>query len=230
MKPVGVQMHIGSQIVQTKPYLEAIRKMSLFIDVLRGRDIPVEFFDIGGGLGIIYDTEKPSTAAQFAQAVLPHLKKIGLRVLLEPGRFIAGNAGILVCRVEYLKRVRGKTFVIVDAGMNDLIRPSLYGAYHQILPVIQRQTGTIKADVVGPICESGDFIAKDRTIARVTDGDLLAVMGAGAYGFTMSSNYNSRPRCPEVLVHRNGYEVVRERETMKWLLEGEKIPLFLKNG
>jgi diaminopimelate decarboxylase len=228
LQPIGVQIHIGSQIVHTRPFVTAIRKMVPFLATLRDRGIHLSFFDIGGGMGIVYDSEKPSTAKEFAKAVLPDLQKIGLKVLLEPGRFIAGNAGILVCRVQYLKQSSGKVFVIVDAGMNDLLRPSLYHAYHRVVSVWKNRKGSFKADVVGPICESGDFLAKDRTMDRVVAGDLLAVMGAGAYGFTMASNYNSRPRCPEVLVHGNHYDIVRQRESLEQLLEKESIPSFLQ--
>jgi len=227
LKGVGIQMHIGSQIVKTKPYVAAIRKMAGFIEKLRRLDIDLQFFDIGGGMGIIYDTEKPSTAAEFAMQVLPHLHRIGLKVVLEPGRFICGNAGILVCRVHYIKRIPGKNFVIIDGGMNDLIRPSLYDAYHTIQPVVKGKKGTFVADVVGPICESGDFFAKDRKLNRLEAGDLLAVMGAGAYGFSMSSNYNSRVRAAEVLVHGNRYDIVRQRETLPSLIQLENIPDFL---
>ncbi len=230
LNPLGVQMHIGSQITQTKPYVTAIRKMAVFLETLRAQKISLQFFDIGGGLGIVYEDEKPSTAAEFAGAVLPSLLKIGLKVLLEPGRFICGNAGILVARVELLKKVSGKTFVVVDAGMNDLIRPSLYGAYHRIVPVLKNRKGSVKADVVGPVCESGDFFAKDRVVPKVKRGDLMAVMGAGAYGFTMASNYNSRPRCPEILVHGADAFLVRKRESPDQLLEMENIPRFLKKS
>ncbi len=227
LTPVGVQTHIGSQITSTKPYVQAIRKVMPFVNKIRKEGIDLKFFDIGGGLGIIYDDEKPSTAEEFARAVLPDLHKLGLKVLLEPGRFICGNAGILVCKVEFLKKVPGKTFVIVDAGMNDLIRPSLYDAFHQIVPVINNKKGTVKADIVGPVCESGDFFAKNRYINAITRGELLAIMGAGAYGFTMASNYNSRPRCPEVIVHGDTFFVIRQRESLEQIVGMEKIPNFL---
>ncbi len=227
LDPIGVQMHIGSQITRTRPYVQAIVKMAEFIKKLRKLGVPLQFFDIGGGLGIVYDEEKPSTAAEFAEAVLPHLRQIGLKVMMEPGRFICGNAGILVSRVEFLKKVPGKTFVIVDAAMNDLIRPSLYDAYHRIVPVTKNRCGSRKVDVVGPVCESGDFFAKNRTISSLESGDFVAIMGAGAYGFTMSSNYNSRPRSAEVLVGANRYEIVRERESLDSLMALEKIPTFV---
>ncbi len=227
LNPAGVQMHIGSQITQTGPYQKAIRKMLPFVRRLQDLGIPLEFLDIGGGLGIVYGDEVPSTAAEFAAAVLPLLKPTGLKILLEPGRFICGNAGVLISRVEYLKKITGKTFVIVDAGMNDLIRPSLYEAYHRIVPLIKNRSGQVKADVVGPVCESGDYFAKDRKIANLRQGECLAVMGAGAYGFTMASNYNSRPRPAEVMVHGGRFEIIRPRETLDELMDKENLPSFL---
>ena len=184
---------------------------------------------MGGGLGITYKDETPPLPKDVAQAVQPLLKECGCTIVMEPGRAIVGNAGILVTSALYHKESGEKKFVIVDAGMNDLIRPSLYEAYHDIRPVIQQEKPlTIVADVVGPICESGDFLAKDRELPVVNQGDLLAVMGAGAYGFSMSSNYNSRPRVPEVLVRGNEYYVVRERETYSDLVRGEKLPRWLE--
>lgn len=233
---VGVHIHIGSQITESKPFVDAIRKTVSFIENLKGRGIAIEWFNIGGGLGIVYREERPQTAKEFARAILPLLKKLSLKIILEPGRFIAGNSGILVTRVIYVKETAGKRFIIVDAGMNDLIRPSLYGGYHEIVPLIRnpshlRRMGRVarrKADVVGPVCESADFLAKDRKLPEVSRGDLLAVMGTGAYGFTMSSNYNSRPRCPEVLVIKNKFYVVRAREDYRDLIRGENIPKELK--
>ena len=179
-------------------------------------------------MGIVYETEIPSTAEEFARALLPLIKQVQAKVILEPGRFIVGNAGILVTRVLYVKKTAVKTFVIVDAGMNDLIRPSLYGTYHEIRPTSGRK-GTmpesdkklIVADIVGPICESGDFFARDREIPEVEGGQLLAIFGAGAYGFSMSSNYNCRPRPPEVLVKGDKFQVIREREKYEDLIRGE---------
>jgi len=187
----------------------------------------LQFFDIGGGLGIVYRKETPATAKKFAAAVLPEIKNLGLRLILEPGRFIAGNAGILLTKVLYVKQGRAKNFVIVDAGMNDLIRPSLYEAYHDIVPVRKSARRAIVADVVGPVCESGDFLGKDRKLQGPSPGDVLAVMGAGAYGFTMSSNYNSRPRAAEILVRGRECAVIRERENTRDLMRGERIPEFL---
>ncbi|HOX54870.1 MAG: diaminopimelate decarboxylase [Candidatus Omnitrophica bacterium] len=225
----GIHMHIGSQIIDGAPFLDAIRRVIRFIDNLRFLGIRLEYLNIGGGLGIIYKDEKPQTADQFAQAVLPLLKKTGLKIILEPGRFIVGNAGILVTKVLYIKKSVEKTFVIVDAGMNDLIRPSLYQAYHEILPLNKYSSRPIKAvDVVGPICESGDFFAKNRKMCLPNEGDLLAIMSAGAYGFSMSSNYNSRKRTCEILAKGSKFAVIRKRQSYQDLVEGETIPNFIK--
>jgi diaminopimelate decarboxylase len=227
---LGLHIHIGSQITESAPFVAAIRKVAEFIRGLEREGIRLEYLNIGGGLGIIYDRETPQTAARFAQRVLPLLKKTGLKIILEPGRFIVGNAGILVTRVLYVKTTPKKKFVIVDAGMNDLIRPALYGAYHNIIPLRRtRDEGrrTHKVDVVGPICESGDFFAKDRRMPRVKEGDYLAIMGAGAYGLSMSSNYNSRCRAEEVMVVKDQIFVVRKREVLQDLTRHENMPAFL---
>jgi diaminopimelate decarboxylase len=232
---VGLHIHIGSQIVDSKPFIMAIDKAVTLIEELRREGSRVEWLNIGGGLGIIYHQEKPQTAKEFAKQILPLLRKVNLKIILEPGRFIAGNSGILVTKVIYVKRTPFRNFIIVDAGMNDLIRPSLYDAYHQVLPVVrtmhdasqgfaQDRQRTTKYDIVGPLCESGDFLAKDRPMASVQAGDLLAVMGAGAYGFTMSSNYNSRPRPAEALVMKGKSYLIRERESYQDLIKGELIP------
>ena len=224
----GVHIHIGSQIIEPEPFIKSIGRLLPFIRDLKKMGVALRWFNIGGGLGITYKEEKPQTARDFARVVLPLLKKTGLKIILEPGRFIAGNSGILVTRVTYLKETPTKRFVIVDAGMNDLIRPSLYDAYHDIVPLVRQKEGVKKmvADVVGPICESGDFLAKDRELPELVAGNLLAVMGAGAYGFTMSSNYNSRPRAPEVMVKGNRFYIVRKRETNQDLIRGESIPEY----
>ncbi len=226
----GLHIHIGSQITESAPYVAAITKMVGFINRLKRRGVHLECLNIGGGLGIIYDKEAPQTAEKFAQHVLPLLRKTRLKIILEPGRFIAGNAGILIAKVLYIKSTPKKKFVIVDAGMNDLIRPALYDAYHSILPLQVTGKGprvTDKSDVVGPICESADFFAKDRRLSGVKEGDYLAVMGAGAYGFSMSSNYNSRRRAEEVLVIKDRAFVIRKRETNADLISHEIIPPFL---
>ena len=225
----GVHMHIGSQITNAKPFIKAIKRALKFIDSVRFGGNPVEYLNIGGGLGIIYSKEAPQTAQEFADKILPLFKdydlKNGLKLVLEPGRFVSGNSGILVTKVLYVKNTHAKSFVIVDSGMNDLIRPSFYGAYHHILPVIKKisQSRLIQADVVGPICESGDFLAKDRKMPVANVGDLLAVMSCGAYGYVMSSNYNSRPRVPEVVVKGRRFFVARKRESRADLIRNERI-------
>ena len=216
----GLHIHIGSQITQSAPFVEAIKKVSNFIQRLKVKGIRLEYLIIGGGLGIIYDHEDPQTAALYANEIIPLLKKTGLKIIMEPGRFIVGNAGILVVKVLYIKYTPKKKFIIVDGGMNDLIRPALYSAYHNIWPLV-KNSKTEKADVVGPICESGDFLAKERLIAKVKEGDYLAVMSAGAYGFSMSSNYNSRPRAAEVMVVKNKALVIRKREAKQDLVRNE---------
>ncbi|MCX5697292.1 MAG: diaminopimelate decarboxylase, partial [Candidatus Omnitrophica bacterium] len=214
---------------ESRPFVAAITKIVSFIERLKKEGVGLEYLNIGGGLGIIYNQENPQTAQVFAGKILPLLKKSGLKIIMEPGRFIVGNAGILVTKVLYIKKTPKKTFVIVDAGMNDLIRPALYNAYHQILPLLttndQRLT-TQKVDVVGPICESADYFAKDRKIALVDVGDYLAVMSAGAYGFSMSSNYNSRRRSAEVLVVKDKAFVIRKRESLQDLVRNEVVPSF----
>lgn len=226
----GLHLHIGSQIVDSKPFIEAIKKTIGLIHYLRIAGVGLKWLNIGGGLGIIYNNEEPQTAAEYARAVLPLINKTGLNIILEPGRFIVGNAGALLTRVIYVKDTARKRFVIVDAGMNDLIRPALYEAYHDILPVVKNRmsaAGLKTADVVGPICESSDFLGKDRRLPELLPGDLLSVMSAGAYGFSMSSNYNSRCRCAEVMVAGKKTYLVREREAYSDLIRGEHVPEFL---
>lgn len=231
LKFKGLHIHIGSQIIDAKPYVLALKKILAFIGKLKKEGIGIEYLNIGGGLGIIYNEERPQTAKEFADEVLPALRKTSLKIILEPGRFIVGNAGILVTKVLYLKKTPVKNFVIVDAGMNDLIRPSLYGAYHEILP-LKRETRYAKRDtqydVVGPICESGDFLAKDRKLPKVKEGGLLAIMSAGAYGFSMASNYNCRLKAPEVMVKGSSFYVVRKRDSYVDLVRKDIIPEFLK--
>lgn len=224
----GVHVHIGSQILDAKPFVEAIKKVLEFV---KEYNIPASYLNIGGGLGIMYSIENPQTAKSFASKVIPMIKSSGLKLILEPGRFISGNSGVLVTRVIYTKRTPRKKFIIVDSGMSDLIRPSLYEAYHKIVPVkpaADSSETAEKVDIVGPICESGDFLGKDRLLPLLVKGDLLAVMGAGAYGFTMSSNYNSRPRGSEVMVIGKKFYVVRKSETYRDLVRGESVPRELK--
>ncbi|MEK7308875.1 MAG: diaminopimelate decarboxylase, partial [Nitrospirota bacterium] len=228
IKVLGIHKHIGSQITKISPFVDALKKLLLLARKLRSQGIEIKYMDIGGGLGIPYNDETPPHPKDLAKAIVPLLKNQGFTLIMEPGRSIVGNAGILITKVLYLKEHHKKNFVIVDAGMNDLIRPSLYDAYHQILPVTKNNRTRILADIVGPICESGDFLARERKINRPAHGELLAVMSAGAYGFSMSSNYNSRTRGAEVLVKGKNFFVIRKREQYKDLINGIKIPEFLK--
>jgi len=214
----GLHLHIGSQILSARPFAEALRKVQKLCVSLKSRHPTFRYIDIGGGIGIRYrPAQNPLSPSAFARAVLPFLKKLGLSVIMEPGRFLVGNAGILLCRVQYVKNNAFKKFIVVDAGMNDLIRPVLYDAYHEILPA-RKTRETVLADLVGPICESGDFIAQDRRLPVVHAGDLLAVCSTGAYGFAMSSTYNSRPRPAEVMVNGRKTTLVRRRETLQDLV------------
>lgn len=233
----GAHVHIGSQITTGGPFVKAFRKVLGFISRLEKSGVDLKFLNLGGGLGAIYRGEKPQTADEYAAKILPLLR--GTRfadrthrkgmLILEPGRFIAANSAIFVTKVLYVKRTKVKNFVIVDGGMNDLVRPALYDAYHEVCLVEQRDKEKgVLSDIVGPICESGDFLAKDRKLPAVDSGTLLALMGAGAYGFTMSSQYNSRPRVAEVMVKGKSFEIVRERETYRDLVRGERLPSFLK--
>ena len=228
VKVLGIHKHIGSQITTIKPFIDALKRVILLAHNLKEQGIKIKNLDIGGGLGISYKDEAPPLPEDLSRAVLPLLEEGGFNLILEPGRSIAGNAGIFVTKVLYLKKNADKEFVVVDGGMNDLLRPSLYGAFHDILPVIKNSRKKVLSDIVGPICESGDFLAKERMINRASQGDLIAVMSAGAYGFTMSSNYNSRPRVAEVLVTGRDFFVVKERETYKDLVRGTSLPEHLK--
>lgn len=224
----GVDCHIGSQITEITPFIDALKKVISFIRDLRKAGIEVGYLDMGGGLGIPYDGETPPHPSVYAEAVIKETKDLDLTLLFEPGRSIAGNAGILVTKVTYTKKGSTKNFVIVDAAMNDLARPSLYGSYHDIQPVKKEKNGFAVCDIVGPICETGDFLAQDRKLQKFKEGDLVAVMSAGAYGFTMASNYNTRPRSAEVMVDGNKYKVIRKREKLSQLLEGETVPPKIK--
>ncbi len=225
---VGIHKHIGSQLTKISPFVDALKRILILIDELAKSGIRIDFLDIGGGLGITYLDEQPPQPRDLAGQILPLLEGRDVTVVMEPGRSLVGNAGILVTKTLYLKEGEEKNFVIVDAGMNDLMRPSLYNAYHHIQPVVKTRRDTIIADVVGPICESGDFLAKDREIPKVNQGEYLAVMSAGAYGFSMSSTYNSRPRVAEVMVNGTKFALVRKRETYADLLRGESIPEFIR--
>jgi len=223
---VGADIHIGSQLTRTSPLADAVARVAALVKTLRERSVEVRVVDVGGGLGIRYrKDEAPPTHRDYARVLLPVLRELGVTVLLEPGRSIVGNAGVLLTRVLYRKDTGDKKFVVVDAAMNDLIRPALYDAYHEIQPIAEARLGAPEetVDVVGPICESGDFLAKDRALARTEEGDLLAVMSAGAYGSAMASNYNTRPRAVEVLVDGNRYTIVRRRETYEDLVAGETV-------
>jgi diaminopimelate decarboxylase len=223
LEVVGLSTHIGSQITETGPFSEAALKVKGIVTDLRAVGIALKYLDIGGGLGIPYQ-ENPPPPSEYASAILSPIRGLGLKIISEPGRVLVGNAGVLVTRVRYLKETDVKRFVVVDGAMNDLIRPVLYDAYHAIARVDRRKVGNlIVADVVGPVCESGDFFAREREMPEPAAGDLLAVMSAGAYGFVMSSNYNSRPRAPEILVDGATAHVIRERENFEDLIRGERI-------
>lgn len=241
----GVQMHIGSQLTTLAPFVEAVEKLLPFVLELK-RLHGIEYFSVGGGIGIVYpdalasgsaawwetqpEGTRPLTPEAYGAALKPLLAPLGLKILLEPGRFLVGNAGVLVSRVEYLKRGQGKNFLILDAAMNDLVRPAMYEAYHELVPVVRDPArGTMTADLVGPVCESGDCFAKDRVVPALGEGDLVAFMSAGAYGYTMASRYNTRAMPAEVLVSGNRFELVNARESFENMVAGEKIPDFLKS-
>lgn len=222
LKVTGVDCHIGSQLTQLTPFLDALQRLLALIADLRADGHQIEHLDIGGGLGVRYNDETPPTPAQYMDAILPSIREAGLKLLLEPGRSIVANAGVLLTRVEYLKPTDHKNFCIVDAAMNDLLRPALYSACQPIVAVKPRHGPTTTYDVVGPICETSDFLGKERELC-VEPGDLLAIQSAGAYGFSMSSSYNSRPRAAEVMVDANQSYLVRARETLASLFDGESL-------
>ena len=238
----GVQIHIGSQLTSVTPFEQAISKVIPLVEKLKKRH-KLEFFSIGGGLGIVYDPALASgspdwwktkeakgilTPQSYAKKLIPLLKPLGMKIVIEPGRFIAGNSGILVTRVEYVKKTKQKNFVIVDAAMNDLIRPAFYESYHEIIPLNKAQGKPVSSDVVGPICESGDTFCKNRPLAKVREGDHLAMLSAGAYCFVMASTYNSRPLAAEVLVKANKSSVTRRRQKTEEIWAGESIPTWLQ--
>jgi len=236
VKLMGIDTHLGSPINTVSPYVQALEKVLALLGRMRSAGRTVEYLDIGGGFGIEYKGGETATPAQYAAAIVPLVKKAGCKLIVEPGRLIVGNSGILLARVVYVKKAGRKTFVITDTAMNDLIRPALYGSFHKIWPVrtarplsecltarASRNSGCIKADIVGPVCESGDFLAKGRVLPQVNEGDLLCVFSAGAYGMSMSSNYNSRPRAAEIMVSGSTFRTVRRRETYDELLRSEMI-------
>ena len=238
----GLQMHIGSQITEATPFEQAVRKVLPLLKRLQEK-YPLEFFSVGGGLGIVYKPALASGAAawwktsaakniltpqKYAGRLVPLLQPLSLKILIEPGRFIAGNAGILVTRVEFVKKTGRKNFVIVDAAMNDLIRPAFYDAYHEIVPLTRKNGVQISSDVVGPICESSDFFCKDRPLPKVGEGDYLALLSAGAYGFAQASNYNTRPLAAEILVNGRRAAVARERQPVKEIWSGEEVVAWLR--
>ncbi|MBP7140896.1 MAG: diaminopimelate decarboxylase [Opitutaceae bacterium] len=239
----GVQMHIGSQLTDTAPFVEAVKKVMPLVTELKNK-YDLEYFSIGGGIGIVYRDalasgqedwwqtqpvdRRPITPEAYGAALVPLLKPLGLKILVEPGRFLVGNAGVLLSRVEYLKRGHDRNFLIIDAAMNDLMRPAMYDAYHEIVP-LHRDTSrpSMVADVVGPICESSDCFARDRRLQQVGEDEFVALMSAGAYGFSMASRYNSRLLPAEVLVRESAFELIHSRETFESLIAGERFPTFL---
>lgn len=227
---VGIDCHIGSQLTDLSPFVETLARLKKMINTLAEEGIGLKYLDLGGGLGIPYNDEQPPQPLEYAMSLSEELAGLGLKVILEPGRLIVGNAGLLLARVTYTKSTEAKRFVIVDAAMNDLVRPSLYGSFHAVWPERQSEAARVTVDVVGPICESSDFLAQDRELPQPQPGDLLAIMSAGAYGFTMASNYNSRRRPAEVMVSGDEFAVIRERESYDDLIRGEQVPEFLRRG
>jgi diaminopimelate decarboxylase len=223
LKVHGVACHIGSQILEVEPFLRALEEILDVAGKLEGAKIPVEFLDLGGGYGIRYAQETPLDMGRLMQGIAGKLRGTSYRLIIEPGRALVGNAGILLTRVLYVKRNPQKNFVVVDAGMNDLMRPALYGSHHEIVPAREGRTAQFQADVVGPLCETGDFLAQARVLPDVQPGDLLAILTVGAYGFVLASNYNTRPRPAEVLVHGRQAELIRPRERLEDLMAGEPL-------
>lgn len=218
---IGIDAHIGSQLVDVSPFSDAVKRLIGLIESIKDAGIGLKIIDIGGGLGIRYYDETPPDPSEWAQAIIPFIKENGLKLIIEPGRSMMGNTGILLTKVLYIKKNGDKTFVIVDAGMNDIARPSLYGSYHGVVPVREHKSDKVTVDIVGPICESGDFIAKDREMPLPAEGDYLAVLSAGAYGMSMASNYNARPRAASLLVDKNTVRLVNRRETYEDLVARE---------
>ncbi len=223
LHPVGIQMHVGSQLVSVQPIIDGAVKVAEIVDDLTRLGITLDYFDIGGGLGIRYRDEQPQGPDDLARGVIPIVKRLNCSLLMEPGRYLVGSGGLLLTKVLYIKHNGFKKFIVVDAAMNDLIRPALYDAYHEIVPVAEMEGPLEKADVVGPVCESGDFLAQERDLPALQEDDLLGLTSAGAYGFAMASNYNSRPRPAEVLVSGGVSNLVRSRETYEDLVRGEVL-------
>lgn len=223
LKVLGVACHIGSQILEVEPFLEALEEISGLAESLRAQGTGVEFLDLGGGFGVRYSSEQPLDVERLMRELILRMRGKPYRLIVEPGRLLVAEAGILVARVLYVKRNPRKNFIVVDAGMNDLLRPALYGSYHEIVPVEKHSEGSLCADVVGPLCETGDFLARDRKLPDVKPSDLVAILTAGAYGYALASNYNSRPRPAEVLVHGAEVELIRARESVEDLMAGEEI-------
>jgi len=222
VEPVGISCHIGSQVTSLKPFVESTQRVLKLVDELTASGIRLQYIDLGGGLGIRYNDESPPSVAEYATALSGLLAGRSETLILEPGRILSANAAVLLTEVLYLKQSQGRQFVVVDAGMNDLIRPGLYGAYHDIVPVETTEREDFVADIVGPVCETTDYLARERTLSQVQRGEILAVKDTGAYGFTLASNYNSRPRAAEVLVDSQSYQIVRKRESYEDLVRGEK--------
>lgn len=222
LEPIGIHFHIGSQLTKLQPIYESAQKIAKLVHSLLALKIDIKFFDIGGGLGITYSDETTINPYDYAQSILECLRGLDLTIICEPGRFIVGNAGVFLVKVLYEKISQNKRFVIVDGAMNDLIRPSLYNAYHQIIPLTQSQGEKSPADIVGPICESGDYLGKNIELPPLKEGDVLAILSSGAYGFSMSSNYNTRPRCAEVAISQGKIKLIRKRETFEDLIALEK--------
>ena len=219
LEVVGIHCHIGSQLLDVSPYREAVQKLVQLYEELSGEGFEIRYIDVGGGLGIKYRPEdREPRPEELAEAILPALENVEAQIIVEPGRSVTGNAGLLIAQVQFLKDKGVKHFIIVDAGMNDLVRPAIYDAYHHVVPVVERGRDHIIADVVGPICETGDFLAKDRRLERLERGEYIAVLSTGAYGFSMASHYNLRPKPAEVLVERGSYRLIRERESYNYIL------------
>jgi diaminopimelate decarboxylase len=224
LEVVGIDCHLGSQITEVGPFVDGLNRLRNLLDQLKKRGLNIRYLDMGGGLGITYDTEQPPEPIDYARALKERLSGTDTTLILEPGRVIVGNAAVLLVQVLFTKKGATRNFLVTNGGMNDLVRPSLYGSYHAVWPVAKTDRPPTTVDVVGPICESSDFLAKERSLPEALPGDLLAVMSAGAYGFSMSSNYNSRRRAPEILVKGDAIHVIRRRETFEDLTRGEQIP------